>query len=170
MVGVWLVLAWLDTALRNPTALMGIVSLELTFSASRFADIVASWDVDAQRAAWWSLGLDFGFMWTYARFLALCCRWVGLHLSQTSSIVGRWSQGMARAAWAAAVFDLLENAGLMWGLWRLSAEGPADGSLGAVVVGASVCAAIKFVLVIVVVTYALNGAFAHWMGRLGASR
>lgn len=49
----------------------GIIPFELAGNASRAEQIMTTWGYDGQRAARWSLRLDFGYMLTYGALLAL---------------------------------------------------------------------------------------------------
>ena len=136
----------LDEPLRTPAAPNGIVSFELAGSPGASQLMVDSWSDYARLLAAFGLGIDYLFMPIYALALSL-----GILLA-----AGRHSGGFARLGawmgWAALVaplFDAVENYGLLhsllsplFSLWPLVA---------------SVCATVKFTLLLLGLAYALVG-------------
>ena len=136
----------LDEPLRTPAAPNGIVSFELAWQPGASQAMVDSWSEYARLLAAFGLGIDYLFMPLYALALSL-----GILLA-----AGRHSGGFARLGawmgWAALVaplFDAVENYGLLhsllsplFSLWPLIA---------------SICATIKFTLLLLGLLYALIG-------------
>jgi hypothetical protein len=136
----------LDAPLRTAAAPNGIVSYELAGNIKPAAEILASWDARAQLFAAFGLGLDYLFMPAYALALSF-----GILLA-----AGRHAGWFARLAaplgWltlAAALFDAVEN----FALWQFMLGGfqtmwPRL---------AAICATIKFIFLLVGLSYALIG-------------
>jgi hypothetical protein len=134
----------LDTPLRTPAAPNGIVSFELAWSPGASQSMVDSWSEYARLLAAFGLGIDYLFMPLYALALSL-----GILLA-ASRHTGGWTKLGAWMGWAALVaplFDAVENYGLLhsllsplFSLWPLVA---------------SVCATIKFILLILGLVYAV---------------
>ena len=136
----------LDEPLRTPAAPNGIVSFELAWQPGASQAMVDSWSEYARLLAAFGLGIDYLFMPIYALALSL-----GILLA-----AGRHTGGFARLGawmgWAALVaplFDAVENYGLLhsllsplFSLWPLIA---------------SICATIKFTLLLLGLLYALIG-------------
>lgn len=64
------IMALLERRMRHSGG-PGIIPFELAGSAFRAEQIMTAWGYDGQRAARWSLRLDFGYMLTYGALLAL---------------------------------------------------------------------------------------------------
>jgi hypothetical protein len=64
------IMALLERRMRHSGG-PGIIPFELAGNASRAEQIMRAWGHDGQRAARWSLRLDFGYMLTYGALLAL---------------------------------------------------------------------------------------------------
>ncbi len=136
----------LDEPLRTPAAPNGIVSFELAWSPGASGEMVRSWSEYARLLAAFGLGMDYLFMPVYALALSL-----GILLA-TGRHPGRFERLGAWMGWAALVaplFDAVENYGLLhsllsplFSLWPLIA---------------SICATIKFVLLLLGLAYALIG-------------
>ena len=136
----------LDTPLRTPAAPNGIVSFELAWSPGASLDMVNSWSEYARLLAAFGLGIDFLFMPIYALALSLGILLAALRHPGTFAKLGAW---MGWAALVAPLFDAVENYGLLhsllsplFSLWPLVA---------------SVCATIKFVLLVLGLFYGLIG-------------
>lgn len=136
----------LDVPLRTPAAPNGIVSFELAGDIRPAADILASWDARAELFAAFGIGLDYLFMPAYALALSL-----GVLLA-SSRHPGGFAKLGAWLGWGALVapfFDAVENYGLLHlllssltSLWPLVS---------------SVCATVKFALLVLGLVYALVG-------------
>ncbi len=136
----------LDTPLRTPAAPNGIVSFEFAWSPGASVEMVHSWSEYARLLAAFGLGLDYLFMPVYALTLSL-----GILLA-ASRHTGRFARLGAWMGWAALIaplFDAVENYGLLhsllsqlFSLWPFVA---------------SVCASVKFALLLLGLLYALAG-------------
>lgn len=136
----------LDAPLRTPAAPNGIVSFEFAWSPGVSVEIVNSWSEYARLMAAFGLGLDYLFMPIYALTLSLGI-WLaaGRHAGWFARL-GAW---MGWAALLAPIFDAVENYGLLrsllsqlFSLWPFVA---------------SVCATVKFSLLLIGLSYALIG-------------
>jgi hypothetical protein len=136
----------LDTPLRTPAAPNGIVSFELAGSPGNAQAMVDSWSEYARLLAAFGLGLDYLFMPAYASTLALG---ILLAAGRHAGWFGRLGAPLGWGALAAALFDAVENYGLLQSLLS-----PLF-SLWPVVSAA--CATIKFVLLLLGLAYALIG-------------
>ncbi|MBV6396163.1 MAG: hypothetical protein HFACDABA_01756 [Anaerolineales bacterium] len=143
----------LDEPLRTPAAPNGIVSLELARSPGASVDMVNSWSEHARLLAAFGLGMDYLFMPLYALALSLGILLASRRHTGGFARLGAW---MGWAALAAPLFDAVENYGLLhsllsplFSLWPLIA---------------SVCAAIKFTLLLLGLLYALIGWL--WLKRM----
>lgn len=136
----------LDTPLRTAAAPNGIVSYELAGNIKPAAEILGSWDARTQLFAAFGLGLDYLFMPAYALALSLGILLAAGRHAGAFAKLGAW---LGWGALAAALFDAAENFSLwlfMLGdfqvLWpRL----------------ASICATVKFALLLLGLAYALIG-------------
>jgi hypothetical protein len=152
----WVLLAWtlilfaifqpLDTPLRNPAAPVGIVSYELARTPANAQAMIASWDARAQLFAAFGLGFDFLFMPSYAFTLALACLLAAGRHPGWFAKLGAW---LGWGAFAAAIFDSVENIGL----WN-SLLGHSQSAWPAV---SFWCACFKFGLLILGILYGLAG-------------
>jgi hypothetical protein len=128
----------------------GIVGFELAGSEDRAVEILADWGEDGTDAAKASLWLDYAYIVAYGTFLILAA-------GATRDLARRrgWDRmasfGLAAAplAAAAAVFDAIENVGL------LLAVNEHGGALAPRL--AQVCAIVKFALLAVTIAYLLAG-------------
>lgn len=132
----------IDEHIRTKEAVYGVVSLELAFSNARAKAILDSWSPQQKVWAGFSLGTDHLFMAVYSTALALGC----LH-------VGRGSDAAIQIAslqYIAAISDFLE------GMFLLAVLVHSDGLLDErLIVGAGVCATIKFALIALGMLYML---------------
>ena len=123
-----------------------IVSLELAWTPARAKDILTAWGAGGQQVARESLFIDFAYMPAYAFLFA------GLVLATARGVRGRlqtlgfWLSAAPFAAW---VCDLTENFALLRVLTIPSDPSPAAVRL------ASLCASLKFELLLVCLTYIL---------------
>jgi hypothetical protein len=136
----------LDTPLRTPAAPNGIVSFELAWSPGASVDMVNSWSEYARLLAAFGLGIDYLFMPIYALALSLGILLASARHPGGFERLGAW---MGWAALVAPLFDAVENYGLLhsllsplFSLWPLVA---------------SVCATLKFTLLILGLIYAMVG-------------
>lgn len=136
----------LDMPLQTDYALSGIVSFELAGTPQNAAHIVLTWSEQATLNAAFGLGIDYLFMPVYAFALAfgtlLAAGRHGGWLSSLGAVAGY-------GAFAAALFDAVENYALFQVLW-----GAFDSPYPAI---AAVCATIKFGLLALGLLYAVLG-------------
>ena len=111
---------FIDVPLKGDSSPLGIVSFELAGTPQRALRILLEWKSrEALGYARLSLIVDFVYLLIYGLFFASLATWVGARLKES-----KWS---ARAAWAAtvaAVFDILENAVLLYELARFTSPSP----------------------------------------------
>ena len=136
----------LDASLRTPAAPNGIVSYELAGTPAAAQSILASWDARDRLFAAFGLGLDYLFMPAYALALSLgILLTAGRHAGAFAKL-GAW---MGWGALAAALFDAVEN----FSLWQFLL-----GDFQALWPRlASICATVKFALLLLGLAYALIG-------------
>lgn len=145
---------------REPDAPHGILSFEFAGTFAQAQRILSAWaSPDAHFAAGLSLGLDYLFMPLYALTIALCC----VHASSGGP---RWLATSGRAlAWAqllAALLDAVENYALIQLLLGAAGETWPRLAWG--------CAAVKFALVILGITFVFCCAlplrwWRRWQGQ-----
>jgi hypothetical protein len=128
----------------------GIVGFELAGSEDRAVEILADWGEDGTDAAKASLWLDYAYIVAYGTFLILAAV-ATRDLARRRGWDRMASFGLVAAplAAAAAVFDAIENVGL------LLAVNEHGGALAPRL--AQVCAIVKFVLLAVTIAYLLAG-------------
>ncbi len=150
-----MVLQRIDASLQTAAAPQGIVSYELAGTAAKAADILASWDANAQLHAAFSLGFDYLYMLAYTVTLALALVWLVQGRPGFASSLGvviAWAMGIAGLA------DATEN----YFLWQMLTVGPAD--MAAMI--ARGAALLKFALIIFAFLYLifllLSGAFSKF--------
>ena len=111
---------FVDVPLKGESSPFGIVSFELAGAPHQALRILLEWKSrDALGYARLSLIVDFVYLLIYSAFFASLAIWVGSRLKEST-----WS---ARAAWAAtvaAIFDMLENAVLLYELARFTSPSP----------------------------------------------
>eukprot|EP01113_Clastostelium_recurvatum_P044879 TRINITY_DN7624_c0_g1_i4.p1 TRINITY_DN7624_c0_g1~~TRINITY_DN7624_c0_g1_i4.p1 ORF type:complete len:216 (+),score=48.74 TRINITY_DN7624_c0_g1_i4:13-660(+) len=149
---------YINKPLQNPHATQGIISYELAYTAQRSHDILASWGMVSVpsyarllQLASFGLGFDFLFLCSYSTAIAYACFYNAnlyqqqqqKNASSTSSLSSflTFSRCIGFGAWIAAMFDSVENVGLLVQLFN----GPQQ--TWAAVAGVS--ATIKFTLVII---------------------
>ena len=136
----------LDSPLRTPAAPNGIVSFELAGSPGASGEMVNSWSEYARLSAAFGLGIDYLFMPIYALALSLGILLAAGRHPGAFAKLGAW---LGWAALIAPLFDAVENYALLrsllsqlFSLWPLVA---------------SVCATVKFALLLLGLVYALIG-------------
>jgi hypothetical protein len=144
--------------LMTSAAPAGIVSYEFAGGEARAREIMASWDEPARRLAAFSLGLDYLFMVAYATTLAAGCLRSGAALRRNGWPLAAAGRTVARAQWAAALCDALENLGL-----ALLLMGAPAAFWPAV---AAWAAGLKFVLIALGLAFSAYGGFAWLYSRL----
>lgn len=117
-----------------------IGKFELAFKQANAEKIVKAWGEANVSIARADIHLDFAFIACYSLLLAMVCNGAASHLQgawQTAGVVLAW--GML----AAGLLDCLENAGMLMML---------DGNYGPVL-WVSICAATKFALILIGLSY-----------------
>lgn len=135
----------LDQPLRTSAAPNGIVSFELARTLDESHSIVNSWDENARLFAAFGLGFDYLFMFVYAVALSLGLLLAGANKTGWYSSITNW---LGWGAFVAAFFDAVEN----YALWQIL-TGNVSTSLPQI---ASICATLKFVLLIIGLVAALS--------------
>jgi hypothetical protein len=138
----------LNTPLLNPVAPAGIVSHQLAWTTEKAQSILSSWEGRTILFAAFGLGFDFLFMPSYALTIALGSLLVAGRHSGWFSRLGIWA---AYGAFAAAVFDGLENIGQAQQLLNGAITSPLTHFIG-------VCAVLKFSLIVFGILYGLVGS------------
>ena len=104
----------LGRRLRNATAPLGIVSLEMCLSSEESRGIIESWDEDAREDARRMLCLDYFFIPIYTTAMAilgvLASRWFA---AKGLSSMGTIAMYLAWGQWLAGLFDFTENSALL---------------------------------------------------------
>lgn len=148
---------------RLPSGTPGIIEFEFVRNADRAARFLAEWGADGRRSVRLSLIVDYGFMLSYGSFVTLAglaTRDFGrVHGHRVLASVGRVVPWFAVAA---AVFDAGENAFLL-----LTVSG--DGGSAAPVL-ATVCASIKWCLIVIAVAYLIWGLAVRLLRAKNGSR
>jgi hypothetical protein len=139
-------------SLATSAAPMGIVSLEFASNRSQAASILASWDANTQLRAAFGLGLDYLYMPLYSTTIGLACVWTADVLRRRRWPLAAWGIPLAWGLWLAALCDAIENVALTIVIFG-SVVDPWPAL-------SSVCASIKFALIILGLIYALYGASA----------
>lgn len=151
-------LGWVDTQFRTADAPGGIVAMEFARTEAAHYRALESWSANIGMNQWvaFSIGLDYLYMPLYATVFALLVIAVTERLRPRSTGAANVGVFLAWGAWAAAVFDAVENYGLLRILMRDDVGG--HGEL------AFWCATIKFALLGAALCYALVGFIASKLG------
>ena len=155
---VMIVMNGVGAALNTGAAPLGIISFELAGDVSTAQAILDSWDSQARIHAAFGLGFDFLFLLLYSTVIGYACAWVSSGLRDTMRSLALLGLLLAWGQWLAALLDGVENTAL----WIILTSGPS-------VPWPQVawwCAAIKFIIVIFGLIYAmLGGILAAIRGR-----
>ena len=151
---IWIGLAILMSIIMNlvgaplttSEAPAGIVSFEFAGTAVNAQAMIDSWDTQAKIHAGLSMGLDFLYPIIYATAISLAVVVASGRFSGWMNKLGAW---LAWGVWVAAIFDYIENISLIQLL--LGSTNDLWAQL------AYWCAAIKFLLIILAILYALIG-------------
>jgi len=100
----------LDAALMEPEPHYGIVAFELAYTVERAGEIIGVWGDELLPLAKESLIVDYPFMPAYALLFFALTRLFAL---MPGGRVGMWTERAALFPLAAAVFDAVENLGLL---------------------------------------------------------
>jgi hypothetical protein len=98
--------------LTTPAAPYGIVSLELAGTEANARAILDSWNAAAQAQALFGVKLDYLFLLTYSTAISLGCVWAA-SLVRDRHWLARTGLYLAWLQWLAALFDAIENVGLL---------------------------------------------------------
>lgn len=107
------IMYWMLGPLTTPAAPQGIVSLELAGTEANAHAIIGSWDALARAHALFSVKLDYLFLLTYSTAISLGCIWAASHV-QEQRWLARVGLYLAWLQWLAALFDAIENVGLLY--------------------------------------------------------
>jgi hypothetical protein len=153
----WLIATLLMTLLFRfiGPAKPNIVDYELAGSVSTATDIINAWNENDRMRAGFSLGIDYLYMPLYSTTIALACVWGASVLKRntwhTLGLLLAWG------LWAAAIFDAIENLGLVVSLfgspidpWPLVSQ---------------VCATLKFALLVFGLVYVVVGVILRVVTR-----
>jgi len=140
-----------------------ILGLEFAGSANRAAEIMAEWGAHGRYLARLSLWIDFGFMASYGTFLGLAAL-ATRDLARERDLQALAVAGIITPAFAlaAALFDATEN--VVW-LFVLGGHG---GKVGSPI--ATTCAALKFLLIGLVILYVVWGLASRGFQRMRTER
>jgi len=141
------VLQVLNSPLITSAAPAGIVSHQFAWSPEKAQSILSSWKGRASLLAAFGLGLDFLFMPSYALTVALGALLAAGRHSGWLARLGTWA---AYGVFTAAIFDAFENIGQAGQLLNGVITAP-------VTLFVSVCASIKFTLLLLGILYGLVG-------------
>lgn len=137
----------------------GIVEFEVAFTPERAQEIMALWGSEGQRDALWSLLLDFPALVAYGAFF-----WAAVRATRDLAVRRGWS-GLARVGTilalvpvVAAACDGIEDLLLIGVL-----QGYSDGAASVFLAGAF--ATVKFVLLVVTITYLFTGLVTRFQQR-----
>lgn len=150
-------LSWQETrlgaVLKTPDAPCGIVSLELAWTPQRAHGVLRDWSRSAADAGL-QIAWDFPFLMAYPLWFAWGTLLIGrAPLNRRPRLAPR----LARWVLLAAPLDCLENLGMLWMLAREPTW--------TVTLVTSLCAALKFLLLVACTVYALT----CWLGRRRSS-
>jgi hypothetical protein len=152
----WIALAIIERSL--PSGTPGIIDFEFVRSADRAAHFLAEWGAEGRDSVRLSLIVDYGFMVSYGAFVTLAglaTRDFGReHGHRALASAGRIVPWFAAAA---AVFDAGENTFL------LLIVGGNEGSAAPVL--ATVCASVKWILIVVALAYVAWGLGARLLSN-----
>ena len=147
----------IGSSLKTPSAPSGIVSFELAYSPARAQEIINSWSPDSQLRAAFIQGLDFLFPLVYSVALGIGCLLTANALRMGGKPLAGLGVPLAWGLALAALFDYIENIALIATLFgRLQSPLPEI---------ASVCAVIKFSLILIAIVYILYGLVIRILSR-----
>ena len=106
-------LSYIDHPLKTMAAPHGIVSFELAGSLDSAMAILNSWDARAKIFAGLSLGIDFLYLVSYSIFLFLLILGQARKLQQRFPLLYRFGIVLMSMQILAAIFDAVENYGLI---------------------------------------------------------
>jgi hypothetical protein len=136
----------------------GIISYELAGDIANAQGILASWDTNARLRAAFVQGFDFLFIPVYVAAIGIDC---GISAKQIRKKLWPLASLGTILAWAiilAGIFDIIENIALAIMLL--------DQAAAPLPQIAFWCAALKFVIIILGISYILYAALVTWMGKV----
>jgi hypothetical protein len=155
------VMSTTGASLKTATTPMGILNLELPFTVHKANTVLSAWKNDlrgngknnievAKTNTWW----DFLFILFYSGLLFLL---IGLVSRQVGKKLYKAGEVLKKTVWAVAILDIAENIGMFCML---------NGTVNSpVVLFTSVCAALKWVLVLIVIAYIIVTAAMFFFVR-----
>jgi len=147
-------LMFVDVPLQGESSRWGIISFQLAGTPHRTLQILLEWKSRGVLGyAKLSLAVDFVYLILYGLFFSSLASWVGAQLGETT-----WSNRAAWAATAAAGFDVLENAVLLYEVIRFSSPAPYPQL-------AASFAALKLTLLLLAAAYGVLGGIATLRAR-----
>ncbi|MBN2146630.1 MAG: hypothetical protein JW726_04540 [Anaerolineales bacterium] len=155
---IMLVMNFAGLPLNTPAAPLGIVSFEVAGTPQNAQAMLDSWEGALQRAAFIQ-GLDFLFPLVYSSMLAIGCLMSAATLQASGWPLAKLGAGLAWGQWLAALFDYVENIALVILLFAPAAVSPWPQV-------ATVCAFLKFALILLGMVYGFFGLAARWAGPL----
>jgi hypothetical protein len=140
-----------------------ILGLEFAGSSGRASEIMAEWGAHGRYLARLSLWIDFGFMASYGIFFALAAL-ATRDFARERDLRALAVAGLATPAFAiaAALFDAAEN--IVWLLVLGGHGGEVEPPI------ATTCAALKFLLIGLVILYVLWGLISRALRRIRSAR
>lgn len=106
------IMRFFDSFLINDICTGGITSFELAKDVSVSEAILNSWDETAKLAAAFSAGFDYLFLFIYSTFIAVLIHKLNERLWKDTSFYN-FGILLIYAQFAAALFDAIENIGMM---------------------------------------------------------
>jgi len=139
----FIIMRWYGAGLQNPVSIRGIVDLEFADTPQRLYELLSRWDLSMVKMNIW---LDFLFIVAYTVFFSIAAE-TGAEKWPEKTVPRQAGFFFARVAYVAGVLDIAEN------LLMLQ-------SIGGNFTGVSLqltfyCAAIKFILIAVIILYLL---------------
>jgi hypothetical protein len=98
-----------NAPLVNPTAPIGMISLQLAGSLPDALQILASWDQEARIYAALNLGIDYLYMVAYAFVIGLGCVLLARRLAPRSPLLALVGVGLSWGVFVALLLDATEN-------------------------------------------------------------
>lgn len=132
-------LSYYGSGLKTPAAPLGIVSFELCWTQDKADRILQGWRGAGVATAKSNLHWDFLFIPAYSTAIALLCGCAGTGAGASWRVV---LVSLAWLQWGAAILDVIENICLL----QLLKTGTANSPMLPII--ASICAAVKFLIVI----------------------
>jgi len=157
MLLVGLVLSIIGAPLATDMAPAGIISYELAGDITTAQNILDSWDEHARLTAALVQGIDFLFIPVYVATIGVGCGWAAYMIQRKRWPLSSLGTILAWAIIVAGIFDIIENIALIKMLL-----GHINTPLPQI---AFWCAAAKFVLIILGLSYIAYGALAAWIRK-----